>query len=117
MANLTDVFDSDDDALRRLWNESTPAEDHSRVVPKGKYVADVIDGQLVESRNGTRGFRLTFRVSEGDFSRSGPKTTNRIKRRPAAGPKRLDLQSVPPSHVTVFTAVGGFVEAHHVTIH
>ena len=66
---LSDILQStsDRDALRRKWAETKAADDFG-VLPLGEYVARIIDGELFTSRtNQTPGYRLTFRVDEGEL--------------------------------------------------
>jgi hypothetical protein len=69
MGKLTDILGDDDgDDIRNLW-ESTKAAADNAPLPAGTYVAHVVGGELESSRtNRTPGYRLTFRVIEGDFA-------------------------------------------------
>jgi hypothetical protein len=56
-----------DDNFDELWN-STEAAPETRPLPKGTYKVLIIKGVVCESRTGTRGFRITFRVEEGEYA-------------------------------------------------
>jgi hypothetical protein len=56
-----------DDAIGRLWDEAEAAPEN-KPLPKGAYNALIIKGALCESRNGTRGYRITFRVEDGEHA-------------------------------------------------
>lgn len=68
MGKLTDILrNGSDDDFRRKWNETKIAEDFAPL-PRGEYVARIINGELTNSRtNGTPGYKLTFKVVEGDY--------------------------------------------------
>lgn len=53
------------DDLRRLWNETTAADEFGPL-PAGEYVAHVVAGELATSKsNATPGYTVTFKVIEG----------------------------------------------------
>ena len=55
------------DELQKAWG-ATQAAGEMAPLPAGEYVARIIEGELIESRsNRTPGYRLTFRVLEGDY--------------------------------------------------
>jgi hypothetical protein len=56
-----------DDATGHLWDQAETAPDNTPL-PKGTYNALIIKGALCESRSGTRGYRITFRVEEGEHT-------------------------------------------------
>ncbi|MBM3996304.1 MAG: hypothetical protein FJ303_19450 [Planctomycetes bacterium] len=66
--SLTDILrGSSRDELQNAWNQ-TEAAGELGPLPAGDYVARIIAGELMTSRtNGTPGYRLTFRVCEGDY--------------------------------------------------
>lgn len=66
--SLTDILrGSTRDELQNAWNQ-TKAAGEMGPLPAGEYVARIITGELMTSRtNGTPGYRLTFRVCEGDY--------------------------------------------------
>ena len=66
---LSDILQTstDRDALRRKWVDTKAAADFA-VIPAGEYVARIIDGECISGRtNGTPGYKLTFRVDEGEY--------------------------------------------------
>jgi hypothetical protein len=65
---LTDILrGSDRDELARAWDQTEAAADLAPL-PRGQYVATVVSGELFTSRNGTPGYKLAFRVAEGDHA-------------------------------------------------
>jgi len=51
--------------IQAAWNSTAAAGDFD-VIPKGEYVADVTQGEAIESRtNATPGYRLTFEIVDG----------------------------------------------------
>jgi hypothetical protein len=61
---LSNGGDNGDD-FRNLWN-NTEAADGFGPLPPGEYVAVIVAGELAASRtNSTPGYKLTFRVAEG----------------------------------------------------
>ena len=64
--SLTDILrNGDRDILARAWAETAPADDAP--LPAGEYIARVTNGELFNARaNGTPGYKLTFRVLEGE---------------------------------------------------
>lgn len=69
MGKLSDILNNGDgERIRCAWNE-TEAADEFGPLPAGEYIAHIIDGDLEQSRSkGTPGFKLTFRVVEGDYT-------------------------------------------------
>jgi hypothetical protein len=64
MSKLSDILTNG--ALRKQWNETAAAGDFEPL-PPGEYVARIIAGELTMSRrNQTPGYKLTFRVLEGE---------------------------------------------------
>jgi hypothetical protein len=68
MQKLSDILSNGTaDAMRRQWAE-TEAAGEFVPLPAGEYVARIIGGELMTSRtNGTPGYKLTFRVLEGEY--------------------------------------------------
>ncbi len=65
---LTDIVSngSGDDHLKKLY-EDTEAAGEIGPLPKGEYIAHIVSGELERSRtSGTPGYKLTFRVIEGN---------------------------------------------------
>lgn len=69
MGKLTDILSAADaDALRRAWAATEMAAELAPL-PAGDYIARVVGGEFESSRsNGTPGYKLTFRVLEGNHS-------------------------------------------------
>lgn len=67
---LSDILSNggDGDDINRLWKETEAAGEFGPI-PAGEYVAHIIEGELEKSRTkATPGYKLTFKVVEGDFS-------------------------------------------------
>lgn len=66
--SLSDILrGSSRETLASAW-DSTAAADEMGPLPAGEYIARIVTGELMASRtNATPGYRLTFRVLEGDF--------------------------------------------------
>lgn len=66
---LSDILrGADRDKINQAWNETKAADDFAPL-PSGEYVARIVAGETFESRsNGTPGYKLTFRIIEGDFA-------------------------------------------------
>lgn len=69
MGKLSDILaNGSGDELRRKWNDTEAAEDFAPL-PNGEYVARIIAAELFTGRtNGTPGYKLTFKVLEGDHA-------------------------------------------------
>jgi len=67
MGKLTSILsDGDRNNLASAWSTTEAAEDFAPL-PAGEYVARVVSGDLENSRtNATPGYKLTFRVLEGE---------------------------------------------------
>ncbi len=65
--SLSDILREDDrESLSRAWGDTEAAEDFAPL-PSGEYIARIIGGELFTSKTkGTAGYKLTFRVLEGD---------------------------------------------------
>ena len=54
------------DLLRELWDQTKPADEFGKPLPRGEYVTHVEKGELFKARTkGTAGYKLTFGVAEG----------------------------------------------------
>ena len=68
MGKLSEILRGSADRLRLAWEQTEAAGDFAPL-PRGDYVAHAVKGELVTSRtNGTPGYRLTFRVAEGEHA-------------------------------------------------
>ncbi|MDY0165276.1 MAG: hypothetical protein RBS80_01950 [Thermoguttaceae bacterium] len=67
--SLTDILKNGSrDDLARQW-ETTEAAGDFEPLPAGQYVARIVSGELFTStRNGTPGYKLGFRVMEGEHT-------------------------------------------------
>lgn len=65
--SLCDILHQGDrESLSQAWGETPAAEDFAPL-PPGEYVARIVGGELFTSRTkGTAGYKLAFRVLEGD---------------------------------------------------
>jgi hypothetical protein len=65
--SLSDILrEGDRQSLSRAWGETQAAEDFAPL-PSGEYVARIVGGELFTSKTkGTAGYKLAFRVLEGD---------------------------------------------------
>ena len=65
--SLSDILrEGDPQSLSRAWGETQAAEDFAPL-PTGEYVARIVGGELFTSKTkGTAGYKLAFRVREGD---------------------------------------------------
>lgn len=64
---LTDILKGDVQSLRDQWDRTQAASDFV-ALPAGTYVARVVGGELNTARKGTPGYKLTFRVLEGEHT-------------------------------------------------
>ncbi len=63
---LSDILiGNDQEKLRRVWDTTTAAEDFGPL-PAGEYVARVASGELFNSKGGKPGYKLAFKVLEGE---------------------------------------------------
>lgn len=66
--SLSDILRSSDrQNLSQLWNSTKPA-DNFAPLPTGTYTCHVLGGEPAVSRSGTPGYKVTFRVIEGEFT-------------------------------------------------
>jgi hypothetical protein len=65
---LMDILHSSErDELARAFDQAKAAEDFGPL-PKGEYVAHVVEGHLDTTKKGKPAFRLTFRIAEGEHA-------------------------------------------------
>jgi hypothetical protein len=65
---LTDILgNGGGDDFRTRWDTTTAADDFGPL-PSGTYNATPTAGELSQSRRGTPGYKLTFRVTDGDYA-------------------------------------------------
>lgn len=67
--SLTDILrNGDRESIARAWGEAEAAEDFAPL-PAGEYAARIVGGELFNSKTkGTAGYKLCFRVLEGDHT-------------------------------------------------
>lgn len=65
---LTDILHSGDrDKLAKAFNQAKAADDFAPL-PRGEYIARIIDGALSTAKTGTPSYKLTFQVVEGEYA-------------------------------------------------
>jgi hypothetical protein len=65
---LADIITSGNrEKLAQTW-ETTQAADELGPLPRGQYEARILNGEYARSQTGTPGYRLTFRVLEGEYA-------------------------------------------------
>lgn len=65
--SLSDIVHGNErDSLARAWDETEAATSFDPL-PTGTYEARVVSGELINSKSGTPGFEMKFRVLEGEF--------------------------------------------------
>ena len=65
---LSDLLtDNDRKRLAKAWDTTQAATDFG-TLPAGEYVAHVVDGAFMTAKTGTPGYKLTFRVLEGEYA-------------------------------------------------
>jgi hypothetical protein len=63
---LADILSEEDrDGLARQFQDAEVAPD-AKPVPPNRYRCKITDGELVQSKSNTKGYRLTFTVDEGE---------------------------------------------------
>jgi hypothetical protein len=57
----------EDDGLSKIWDDIQAAAD-AGPLPPGEYLCRIVSGELCSARStGTKGYKLTFQVLEGEF--------------------------------------------------
>lgn len=64
---LTDILNGGADSLRNQWEKTEVAGDFAPL-PRGAYTARVLSGELFNAKSGTPGYKLVFRVLEGEHT-------------------------------------------------
>jgi hypothetical protein len=63
---LSDILHNGDrERLTKAWSDAKAADEFG-ILPAGEYIARIIDGTANNARTGTPGYKLTFRVLEGE---------------------------------------------------
>lgn len=66
--SLSDILrGANRESIEKAW-ASTKAAGEMGPLPAGEYTAKITKGELFTSRIGTPGYKLTFKVTEGDFA-------------------------------------------------
>jgi len=64
---LSEILRDGQSRLQDAWSHTQAAEDYGTPLPSGEYIARIVSGELFNSRTkGTGGYKLCFRVLEGD---------------------------------------------------
>jgi len=67
---IIDVADADTVAqLKDAWGSCEATPESSPLLPAGEYLALAVHGELMKAKTGTAGYRIVFRVTEGDYVR------------------------------------------------
>jgi hypothetical protein len=61
------LLQGDREKLATAWQSTKAAEDFAPL-PAGDYVATIEAGELFTAKSGTAGYKLTFRVAEGEYT-------------------------------------------------
>lgn len=64
---LTEILKQGVEALRSQWDATAAAQDFVPL-PAGVYTARVVGGELMQAKSGTPGYKLAFRVLEGEHA-------------------------------------------------
>jgi hypothetical protein len=64
---LSDILNGGGESLRSAWDRTAAAADFAPL-PAGTYVARIISGELATAKTGTPGYKLAFRVLEGEHA-------------------------------------------------
>jgi hypothetical protein len=65
---LSDILpQSDRENLARLWDTTRPADDLG-LLPAGEYSCRLLDGAAFTAKSGTRGYKITFEIVDGDHA-------------------------------------------------
>ena len=64
---LTDILNGGASNFKSLWDKTEAAQDVASL-PRGTYVAHVVSGELSKAQTGTPGYKLTFKIIEGEHA-------------------------------------------------
>jgi Protein of unknown function (DUF669) len=64
---LSDILDGNVESIRKQWGETEAAADFAPL-PSGTYTCRVIAGELFTAKSGTPGYKLTFRILDGEHA-------------------------------------------------
>ncbi|HVA46156.1 MAG TPA: DUF669 domain-containing protein [Pirellulales bacterium] len=66
--SLSDILQGDARArLQQAWDSAKPADEFTPL-PKGEYVSMLESTESFQAKTGTAGFKLTFRITEGEYA-------------------------------------------------
>jgi hypothetical protein len=64
---LSDILNGGGDSIRSAWDTTQAASDFAPL-PAGTYIARIVKGELATAKSGTAGYKLAFRVLEGQYT-------------------------------------------------
>jgi hypothetical protein len=64
---LSDILNGGADTIRAAWNATAAATDFAPL-PTGTYDARIISGELTTAKSGTPGYKLAFKVLDGEHA-------------------------------------------------
>jgi hypothetical protein len=64
---LSDILNGVGESLRLAWANTAAASDFLPL-PAGTYIARIVGGELTTAKSGTPGYKLTFKVLEGEHA-------------------------------------------------
>jgi hypothetical protein len=64
---LSDILNGGSDSLRSAWDTTQAASDFTPL-PAGVYIARITSGELSTAKSGTPGYKLAFKVLEGEHA-------------------------------------------------
>jgi hypothetical protein len=65
---LSDILlESDRDNIKKSWADAEAAKEFGPL-PRGEYIARIVDASPIKAKTGTPGFQLAFKVLEGEFA-------------------------------------------------
>jgi len=64
---LSDILHGNTDSLRDQWDNTEAAKDFAPL-PAGTYIAHIVSGELEKAGTGTPGYKLKFKVIDGDHA-------------------------------------------------
>ena len=64
---LTDILNGGGDSLRAAWDKTDAAGDFAPL-PANTYTARIVSGELTKAKSGTAGYKLAFKVIEGEHA-------------------------------------------------
>ena len=64
---LSEILNGQGDGFRERWRNTQAAADFAPL-PPGDYIAHVKSGELFTAKSGTPGYKVAFRVAEGEYA-------------------------------------------------